>query len=378
MIHVCLEGDRSEASCCQTMPPLSPLTHEAIEAWLRCNDERDLEALWTEADRIRRAAVGDEIHLRGLIELSNHCVRSCAYCGINVHHHDLRRYRMGRAEVLACARQALEFGYGTVVMQAGEDYGLTRQGIADLVRSIKGETGLAVTLSLGERPEADLVAWREAGADRYLIRFETSNRALYQRIHPDLGRTVSDRIAILRRLRQLGYEVGSGIMAGIPGQTWRDLVNDLLLFRELDLDMIGIGPYLPHPDTELGREATSIFAETPDQVPTGELITYRLVALTRLVCPHANIPSTTALATVNKANGRELGLQRGANIIMPNLTPVQYRALYEIYPAKACVDETAQQCHGCLAARIRSIGRVPGQGPGSVLANRERLEGVQP
>jgi biotin synthase len=357
------------------VPPIDPLTPEAIEAWLRCEDAAELERLWAAADRVRRESVGDEVHLRGLIEVSNHCVRSCAYCGINAGHAGLQRYRMAPDEVLACAREGRELGYGTVVLQAGEDYGLTREGVAGLVRAIKEETGLAVTLSLGERPDADLAAWRAAGADRYLLRFETSNQALYRRIHPDLGRTPSDRFAILRRLRALGYEVGSGVMAGIPGQTWADLVQDLLAFRGLDLDMIGIGPYLAHPGTELGREAGAIASGTPGQAPGGEAITYRLVALARLLCPHANIPSTTALATVNKARGRELGLQRGANIVMPNLTPPRYRALYEIYPAKACVDETARACHGCLAARIRSIGRVPGQGPGSALGNRTRLAG---
>jgi biotin synthase len=326
-----------------------------------------LEVLWAAADRARHQHVGDEVHLRGLIEVSSHCVRSCAYCGLAKEHTALQRYRMTADEILACADEAVQLGYGTVVMQAGEDYGLTRAFIAEVVAQIKARTGLAVTLSLGERPREDFAAWKAAGADRYLMRFETTNRELYQRIHPDLGNRLSDRLAQLNDLSELGYEVGSGVMVGIPGQTYADLAGDLAAFQALDLDMIGIGPYLPHPATPLGREANAIAMDTADQVPTGELMTYKMVALTRLLCPWANIPATTALATINKTDGRELGLQRGANIVMPNLTPVRYRALYQIYPDKACIDETAAQCHHCLGGRIRSIGREPGQGPGSAL-----------
>jgi biotin synthase len=168
---------------------------------------------------------------------------------------------------------------------------------------------------------------------------------------------------MLKRLKQLGYEAGSGVMVGIPGQTYACLAQDIALFRELDLDMIGVGPFIAHPDTPLGR---SELPEAPEgeQAPNTELMTYKVLALTRLACPEANIPSTTALATLNLAQGRELGLLRGANIVMPNLTPVQYRALYEIYPAKACIQESAGDCHACMKARIRKIGRVPGTGPG--------------
>jgi biotin synthase len=357
---------------------MADITPAELERWLRCTDEAQLAELWAHADQVRRDTVGDEIHLRGLIELSNHCVRSCAYCGIAKEHTALTRYRMGADEVVECARQAQSFGYGTVVMQAGEDYGLTRELVAGLVAAVKRETGLAVTLSLGERPDEDLAAWKAAGADRYLMRFETSNRELYKRIHPDLGRRLSDRISQLQRLRALGYEIGSGVMVGIPGQTYADLVGDLLTFRELDLDMIGIGPYLPHPETPLGREAVAIFTDTPDQVPTGELMTYKMVALARLCCPQANIPATTALATINKKDGRELGLQRGGNIVMPNLTPIRYRALYQIYPSKACIDETGEQCNACLDGRIRSIGRLPGSGAGSALDRKLQTQGTNP
>jgi biotin synthase len=337
---------------------------EALEAWLREENEQRLALLWQAADAVRQAQVGDEVHLRGLIEISNICVRQCGYCGIQAGNSRIERYRMSTEEIMLCVEQALGHGYGTVVLQAGEDYGITQAWMAELVRQIKRETPLAVTLSLGERPLADLQAWREAGADRYLLRIETSNRQLYDRIHPPHAGLRSDRVATLRQLRQLGYEVGSGVMIGIPGQTWQDLARDIQLFGKLDLDMIGVGPYIAHPDTTLGRHPEQYRAPEGEQTPATELMTYKVVALTRLVCPQANIPSTTALATLNLAQGRELGLQRGANIVMPNLTPPRYRVMYEIYPAKACINETSQACAACMQARIISIGRKPGAGPG--------------
>ncbi|HNR34568.1 MAG TPA: [FeFe] hydrogenase H-cluster radical SAM maturase HydE [Candidatus Hydrogenedentes bacterium] len=346
------------------MGEFSNLDTAAILGWLREEDPERLETLWKAADAVRKANVGDEVHLRGLIEISNYCCRLCGYCGLRADNKGLDRYRMSEDEIMACVHQAAEYGYGTVVMQAGEDYGITREWLANLIRRIKSETALAVTLSLGERPDADLAAWREAGADRYLLRFETSDADLYALIHPAHAGRLSDRIAMLRRLREIGYEPGSGVMVGIPGQTYANLARDLETFRALDLDMIGVGPYLSHPSTPLGQGRWTRKVAPEDQAPNTELMTYKTVALTRLLCPHSNIPSTTALATINKARGRELGLMRGANVVMPNLTPVKYRALYEIYPAKACIDETAQQCRACLHARIASIGRSVGKGPG--------------
>jgi biotin synthase len=346
-------------------PALETLDHGSLVAWLRERDPAALEALWRRADAIRAAHVGDAVHLRGLIEISNHCERYCLYCGIRACAPGITRYRMTADEVLECAREAARLGYGTVVMQSGEDRGLTREFIAALIRRIKLETGLAVTLSLGERDEEDLRAWRASGADRYLLRFETSDPELYRRIHPSLPGTISDRVTQLLRMREMGYEIGSGVMVGIPGQTWDILGRDIELFRDLDIDMIGIGPFLPSPRTPLGGGAAEgLRAAEDDQVPNDELTTLKVVALTRLVCPQANLPSTTALATVDPAAGRELGLSRGANIVMPNVTPPRYRVLYEIYPGKACIHETAQACQGCLERRILSIGRTLGKGPG--------------
>ena len=335
-----------------------------ILGWLRETNTDRLAELWRRADETRRQHVGDAVHLRGLVEISNFCSRQCFYCGLRAGNENLVRYRMLADEVFTAAQQAVKFGYGTVVLQAGEDYGIAAEGLAEVIRRIKSETPLAVTLSLGERPDKDLAAWRAAGADRYLLRFETSDRNLFDEIHPPLGNRECDRIAILRRLREFGFEVGSGIMVGIPGQTFASVARDILFFRELDLDMIGIGPFIPHPNTPLGIGFKTFPTPAREQVPNNELMVYKAVALTRLVRPDANIPATTALATINKTNGRELGLQRGANVFMPNLTPLKYRRLYEIYPAKACITETDVKCNGCLSARIRAIGRHIGQGQG--------------
>jgi biotin synthase len=337
------------------------LTHEEILGWLRETSSHALEQLFAQANETRHAHVGDAVHLRGLIEISSHCVRQCHYCGLRAAR-SVPRYRMTREEILACAHKAVQLGFGTVVLQAGEDYGIQDEWLADILRTIKAETPLAVTLSLGERLPEELRLWREAGADRYLLRFETSDPALYAAIHPLRGAAPSDRVAMLRELRALGYEIGSGVMVGIPGQTFEMLAHDIELFEELDLDMVGIGPFLAHPDTPLGAGPSS--GAGSDQVPSSEWMVLKAVALTRLVCPEANLPSTTALATINTVNGREHGLESGANVFMPVLTPAPYRKMYEIYPGKACVDEDATQCNRCLRERIERLGRYVGHGAG--------------
>ncbi len=340
------------------------LTHLDILAWLLEEDSRRLNELWRTADETRRRVVGDSVHLRGLIEVSNHCARQCAYCGVRAGNRSLTRYRMNRDEVIEAARQARGFGFGTVVLQGGEDPGLTVDWVAGVIEAIKAETGLAVTLSLGERKKEELEAWRKAGADRYLLRFETSDPTLFDMIHPGLRGKRADRIAILRQLKSLGYETGSGIMVGLPGQSYDSVARDIELFKELDLDMIGIGPFIPHNNTPLGQLPADHALIQSREVPMGEGMVYKAVALARLVCPEANIPATTALATLNKENGRELALQRGANVVMPNLTPLKYRKLYEIYPDKACVDEAGSACNVCLKARLARIGRSVASGPG--------------
>ena len=353
----------------------APLTRDEILAWMREENPARLEELWTRADRTRKACVGDAVHLRGLVEISNRCVRQCTYCGLRAGNASLVRYRMEPNEIVGAARKAGRYGYGTVVLQAGEDFGVRLAWMADVIRRIKQETTLAITLSLGERTDEELTAWRRAGADRYLLRFETSDRRLFNAIHPPLGNRPSDRIAILRRLREIGYETGSGIMVGLPGQSYESVADDILLFRELDLDMIGIGPYIPHPDTPLGRGQVEIrCADAAGQVPNSELMVYKVIALTRLARPDANIPATTALATINRRNGRELGWQRGANVFMPNLTPRKYRRLYEIYPGKVQLCGIGDSCNHSLTTRIRLVGRQIGVGPGGRHNHEATLE----
>ena len=342
------------------------LTHKEILHWLREDRPAALTTLFARADAVRRAHVGDDIHLRGLIEISSYCVRQCHYCGLRSAR-SMPRYRMTREEILAAARKAIELGFGTVVLQSGEDFGIEAEWLAEIIRTIKKETPLAITLSLGERRSDELRLWRASGADRYLLRFETSDPALYAAIHPRRGSAVSDRVELLRILREIGYEIGSGVMVGIPGQTYEMLARDIMLFESLDLDMVGIGPFLAHPETPLGAPGIPTAGHDPksiDQVPSSEWMVLKAIALTRLVCPQANVPSTTALATINTLDGREHGLQSGANVFMPILTPAPYRQMYQIYPGKACIDEDALQCNHCLRDRIENLGRSVGTGPG--------------
>lgn len=377
-----------------------------IENWLRETNPQRLETLWKKADEIRRAAVGDEVHLRGLIELSNQCRRECLYCGVNVKQKHLPRYRMSMEEVMNSVSLAVKFGYGSIVMQAGEDSALEAETFGETLRRIKAETKLAITLSLGERDHSDWELWKKAGADRYLLRFETSNQALFDAIHPpyrgNVGKTEpqSSRISMLNMLRALGYEIGSGVMVGIPGQTYQDLVNDLLLFRDIPLDMIGLGPFLPHPETVLGKifpphPETGLFTfeksqrwtkeqldffdsheiPTPNpenQVSTMSDLPFIMMALARILVPEANIPTTTAVATVDAKHGRIFGLQRGANVVMPNLTPMKYRSMYEIYPNKAATFFTPEQTHQQVLEHLREAGRVPGKGRGDSRGYAER------
>lgn len=350
----------------EAVSPISanPPDRRQVLDGLRQADPARLETLWRRADQTRRAVVGNAVHLRGLIEISNHCVRHCHYCGISSLRPGLQRYRMTRPEILEAARRAAEFGYGTVVMQSGEDDGITAEWLADIIRRIKQQTPLAVTLSMGERPDADLAAWREAGADRYLLRFETSDPELYRRIHPARPQQRLHRIELLGTLRRLGYEVGSGVMVGIPGQSYESLATDIELFGQYDLDMVGLGPFIADPATPLGQQSAKPALPPDQQVPaTGEMVC-KVLALTRLVCPEANIPSTTGLATIDPKAGRASGLQRGANVVMPNLTPERYRRLYAIYPQKAGSNETIQQTHQRLLENLAALGRPPGRGRG--------------
>jgi biotin synthase len=311
----------------------------------------EVDALGRAADGVRAASLGDEVHLRGIIEFSNYCRRNCLYCGLRRDNRKLRRYRLTPGEILAAARKAAGLGLPTIVLQSGEDPHYTAPVLADIIRRLKEEVGVgAVTLSVGERSFEDYRLWREAGADRYLLKHETADAALFARLRP--GTTLRDRLLRLKWLRELGYQVGSGNIVGLPGQSLETLAADILLMRELDVEMAGIGPFIPHPQTPLAKE------------PPGELeLTLKVLAIARLLLPRAHLPATTALGTIHPA-GRRLGLCFGANVIMPDTTPPPYRYYYQIYPGKAGLHEEMETTLVSLKNLIFSLNRRVGSGPG--------------
>ncbi|RKY28198.1 MAG: [FeFe] hydrogenase H-cluster radical SAM maturase HydE [Planctomycetota bacterium] len=337
------------------------MTKREIEGRLREADGARLKELWRVADETRRRYVGDEIHLRGIIEFSNYCRRNCAYCGLRASNNGLRRYRMTEGEIVSAARAGAALGVKTVVLQSGEDVHYDARRMCEIIRGVKAECDVAVTLSIGERPFSDYDAMRAAGADRFLLKHETANRRLFAELHPDDD--FDERIACLKELRDLGYQTGSGNIVGLPGQTTGDLADDILLFRALDVDMVGIGPFVAHSRTPLAGYSGG----------SSEL-TLRVIALTRIVLKDAHIPATTALATSDPA-GRYKALQCGANVIMPNITPTKYRALYEIYPGKAGSLETPEGNIARIRRMTESLNRPISTGYGHTL---KRAVGTPP
>ena len=295
------------------------------------------------ADRTRRQFMGEGILLRGIVEFGNFCRNTCFYCGLHAGNSQITRYRMSATEILQSVQRIASQGIGTVVLQAGEDDGLDSLWLADVVREVKSRFGIAVTLSVGERRREDYEVWREAGADRYLLKIESSDKALYESLHE--GRKLETRLRCLFDLTALGYQVGCGIMVGLPGQSLRHIAEDLLFFARSRFDMIGIGPFIPHPATRLREEK-----------PGSVSLTLRTVALTRLVTKNAHLPATTALGSMDRDYRLE-GLKAGANVLMPNFTPLEYKKRYEIYPGKRCVSEPTGACGFCMEGLAQSIGR---------------------
>jgi biotin synthase len=325
------------------------LTREEIHRLLGLSEADARKTLFPAADAARLTCVGNDVFLRGIIEFSNHCAQDCLYCGLRHSNARLGRYRMMDAEVLAAARRIHQEGIGTVVLQSGEDGFFTQVRLCSLVEKIKMETGLAITLSVGERSREDYRAFREAGADRYLLKYETTAADLYRSLRP--GRHLADRLQALTDLRELGYEVGTGNMVGLPGQSPEILVDDLLLLKSLDADMLGIGPFLPHPHTPLASS------------PPGSLfMTLKALAVARILTKTTNIPATTALGTLDPY-GRLRALEGGANVVMPDFTPPAYRSYYEIYPGREdAMDLTAFLRRLC--SDIDKVGRKIGKGGG--------------
>ena len=302
------------------------------------------KALFAEADQVRRAHYGTEVYIRGLIEFTNYCKNNCYYCGIRRDNRHATRYRLTKDEILECCADGYALGFRTFVLQGGEDPYFTDERVCEIVSAIrKNHPDCAITLSIGEKPRESYQAYFDAGANRYLLRHETADDAHYAKLHP-VELSAQKRKECLFNLKEIGYQVGSGFMVGSPYQTTDNLIADLRFLQKLQPDMIGIGPYITH-------------AETPfaDQKSGTLELTLRLVAVLRLMFPYALLPATTALGTIHP-EGRELGLKAGANVVMPNLSPVSVRKLYELYENKICTGEEAAQCRGCLEQRVRSAG----------------------
>ena len=302
------------------------------------------QELFAKADKVRREHYGTEVYIRGLIEVSNYCKNNCYYCGIHCGNQNVERYRLSKDEIMSCCKQGYGLGFRTFVLQGGEDAAFSDKLLCDIVSEIKRlYPDCAVTLSLGEKSFDSYKALFDAGADRYLLRHETANAEHYRLLHPD-SMSLENRKKCLWDLKKIGYQVGSGFMVGSPHQTTEYIIEDLRFLQELQPDMIGIGPFISHQNTPFRDYKNGDFH-----------MCLRLIAILRLMFPHALIPATTALGTIDK-NGRESGLIAGANVVMPNLSPVKFRKQYELYDDKICTGEEAAECRMCLENRVASAG----------------------
>lgn len=311
--------------------------------------EYDRADLFAAADRTRKKFVGDDVQLRGLIEFSNYCRNNCLYCGIRRDNHAVQRYRIAPDAIIRLAQNAAEAGYKTVVLQSGEDVYYTVGRLQYIISEIK-KSDIAITLSIGEKSFEEYAAYKAAGADRYLLRIETTNKDLYHRLDP--GMSWENRKRCLDDLRASGYEVGSGSMVGLPEQSLSSIADDILFFKKINVDMAGIGPFIPHPDTPLKNAKGRAFT-----------LSLKTMAITRLLLPDINIPATTAMEAL-RPNGRLIALQSGANVIMPNVTDLNYCKLYELYPGKPTPSlSLAEQRHE-LEKLLLAIGRRIGTGYG--------------
>ena len=330
------------------------IAKEELVTLMETTDPEEMNTLFSTANATRQRYVGDEVHFRGIIEFSNYCLQNCLYCGLRRDNKKLRRYRMSPEEIMKACDQAASAGFKTIVLQSGEDTNYSAGTLADLIWRIKDKHDMAITLSLGEKQAGFYQCLREAGADRYLIKHETKDPELFARLRP--GTSLKNRLDCIKELKKQGFEVGSGNMVGLPGQSLDVLAQDILLMRELDIDMAGVGPFIPSEHTPLKNSSQ------------GDLyLTLKAVALTRLVLPWCNIPATTALGTINN-RGRAMALGCGANVIMPNITPPELRRYYQIYPGKESLFDGQEN----LRALVQSMGRKVSSGKGSALENRLR------
>ncbi|GHT10036.1 [FeFe] hydrogenase H-cluster radical SAM maturase HydE [Planctomycetales bacterium] len=321
---------------------MTPFSDEQLLEILATN-QHDRE-LYRRADELRRQYYGTDVYLRGLIEVSNYCKNDCYYCGIRRSNQQLERYRLTDEQILQCCEIGYGLGYRTFVIQGGEDASFGDDRLIPLVTAIrKWYPDCAITLSLGERSAESYQKLYDAGANRYLLRHETANAEHYGQLHPAVM-SLQNRKECLWTLKRIGYQVGSGFMVGSPFQTLHCLVEDLRFLQELQPAMIGIGPFIAHHQTPFARQANGDL-----------LLTLRLISVLRIMFPYALIPATTALGTIDP-QGREFGLCAGANVVMPNLSPVEVRKQYELYDNKICTGEEAAECRSCLARRVEAVG----------------------
>jgi biotin synthase len=316
---------------------------EDLEDVLFLDRGKDLDCLFSFADQIRKEYCGDGIVLRGIIEFSSFCSRECFYCGLNKNNRKLERYRMNKDELLKAVEYLVSCNIKTVVLQSGEDQGLDVLWLKNIIEDIKSRFDLAVTLSVGERSPQDYSAWKQAGADRYLLKIETSDKELYSSMHPQMD--FDQRLDCLGTLTKLGYQVGTGNIIGVPGQNIKNIAKDIIFFKQGCFDMIGIGPFIPHGDSQFSEEKKGDL-----------LLTLKTIALTRIITRNAHIPATTALGSLDRDYRLE-GLKCGANVLMPNFTPLPFRKLYEIYPGKRCMDEPVGACNFCMDSMAKSLDR---------------------
>ncbi|MDD4224193.1 MAG: [FeFe] hydrogenase H-cluster radical SAM maturase HydE [Candidatus Cloacimonetes bacterium] len=333
---------------------MRPNRKELVEM-LSLTDPGEIEKLFQQAYAVKKQYVGTKVYFRGLIELSNICSKNCYYCGIRSGNRNVQRYQISKEEVLKEARWCWEQRYGSLVIQAGEreDAPWVRF-ITEILKEIKdlSQGELGITLSLGEQREDVYRQWFEAGAHRYLLRIEESNPKLYRQLHP-ADHSFDHRLKCLRTLRKVGYQTGTGVMIGLPGQTAEHLADDILFFYDEDIDMIGMGPFIPHHETPLAHLVPQY---DPEKALEAGL---KMIAATRIALKDVNIASTTALQAL-MSSGRELGLLAGANIIMPNITDTSYRAGYQLYEGKPGLDENAISSREALERSILSIGETIG------------------
>lgn len=320
------------------------LSKEEYAALLENNNEDMRKRLQEEAVRIRKENYGEKVYVRGLIEFTNYCKNNCYYCGIQAANKNVERYRLEKEQILECCKMGYKLGLRTFVLQGGEDIYYTDDKIVDIVANIKSiYPDCAVTLSIGEKSYESYQKYKEAGADRFLLRHETANSEHYHKLHPQTMQ-LQNRKQCLYDLKALGYQVGAGFMVGSPYQTKETIADDLIFLKELQPQMVGIGPFIPHHDTK--------FANYPRGTMEDTLL---LLSVIRIILPKVLLPATTALGTIDPI-GREKGLQAGANVVMPNLSPITVRKKYELYDAKICTGEEAAECMGCLGGRITRAG----------------------